>query len=139
MKLRSKLQNFIHKKGNSNGRKGMGMELALLVLFVVFACSILLVSAAMLGTSNLNDRKDRMAQRFTLDRLAEQAMSAKQSVEHENYAVYWRENNSWTLNGLTVADPGFAPDANLVITDKEGNILLTVSWAGGEITRWEYH
>lgn len=116
----------------------MGMELALLVLFVVFACSILLVSAAMLGKSNLNDRKDRMVERFTLDRLAEQAMSEGKSVDDENYAVYWRENNGWTLNNQTVPDPGFDLDANLVITDKEGQILLTVSWNGSKITRWEY-
>ena len=64
-----------YQKGKVSDRKGMGMELALLVLFVVFACSILLVSTAMLGRSNLNNRQEQMAQRFELDQFAEQNFS----------------------------------------------------------------
>lgn len=117
---KSIINNFTHWKGKATGRKGMGMELALLVLFVVFACSVLLVSSAMLGKSNLNDRKDQMAERFALDQLAEQAMADTNFVNNnENYRVEKR-------------------DDSLVIADPEGTVLLTVAWEDGKITRWEY-
>ena len=96
------------------------MELALLVLFVVFACSILLVSSALLGKSNLNDRRDDMITRFRLDQFAESAMAEDDIQENETY----REVQ--TPEGLE-------------ITDAEGNVLLTVTVdASGKITGWVY-
>ena len=115
----------------------MGMELALLVLFTVVACSILLVSTSMLGKSNLNDRKAELTERFALDRLAEQVMD-NQPYDNDNYVVYRRDNSGWTRNGAPVADPGFALDADLVITDQSEQVVLIVAWDGGIITRWEY-
>lgn len=112
------LKNLTHWKGKASGRKGMGMELALLVLFVVFACSVLLVSAAMLGKSNLNDRKDRMEERFALDMLAEQALAG--NFESDDYVFDKRENS-------------------LVIKDKDGQVKLTVTWESGKITGWDYN
>lgn len=115
-----KLQNITHWKGKTTGRKGMGMELALLVLFVVFACSILLVSTAMLGKGNINDRKSQMLERFTLDALAEQALSGA-VINHEDYSCSGRSGNK------------------LVITDKAGNPKLTVTWdSSNKITGWDY-
>lgn len=97
----------------------MGMELALLVLFVVFACSILLVSSALLGKGNLTNRKDTLTERLALDMVAEQAIK-NETVENENYAVR-RENNT------------------MVIVDKSGQEKLTVTWEDGKITGWDYH
>ena len=136
----SKIYNFLQWKGKATGRKGMGMELALLVLFVVFACSILLVSSAMLGKSNLNDRKDQMIERFALDMLAEKAW-AGQTIESEDYAVYQRVNNEWVpLNGGPAVDAAVSEGAAYLITDKEsGQVKLTVTWDGNKkITAWEY-
>ena len=117
---RIKFDNFTHWKGKLASRTGMGMELALLVLFVVFACSILLVSSALLGKSNLNDRRDDMITRFRLDQFAESAMAEDGIQENETY----REVQ--TPEGLE-------------ITDAEGNVLLTVTLDGGKITGWVYH
>lgn len=106
--------------GKATGRKGMGMELALLVLFVVMACSILLVSSAMLGKSNLNDRKDDLTARMALDRVAEQAL-AVDNYEKENYGITRDDTNK-----------------TLLITDADGN-TLTVTWDGNnKITGWKY-
>lgn len=97
----------------------MGMELALLVLFVVFACSVLLVSSAMLGKSNLNDRKDKMAERLGLDAYAEQVLSG-QEPEDETYE-YEKMTNA------------------LVIKDRQsGQEKLRVIWNDGKITKWQY-
>lgn len=117
---RIELDNFTHRKGKLSSRKGMGMELALLVLFVVFACSILLVSSALLGKSNLNDRRDEMTARFRLDQFAETAL-ADGVQENESY------KEVPTAEGME-------------ITDAEGNLLLTVTWdADKKITGWVYH
>ena len=122
---RISFDSFTHWKGKATGRKGMGMELALLVLFVVFACSILLVSSAMLGKRNLNDRKDQMIERFALDMLAEKAL-AEPSAENRNF-----ENEYYKVTCV---------DNTLVITDKESSqVKLTVTWDGSnKITAWEY-
>ena len=103
----------------------MGMELALLVLFVVFACSVLLVSSALLGKSNLNDRRDEMVLRGQVDMLAEQALENRSSAENGEYVA--------TLSGniLTVTDKPADP--------AETKILLTVTLDGDRIVSWEYH
>lgn len=120
MRQKSELQRNTFIQGIVSSRKGMGMELALLVLLVVFACSIMLVSSAMLGKSNLNDRRDSMLQRLELNRIAEQLM-AGETVNNEKYVVTRRENNVWE------------------IADANGQIMLVVSWENGVITRWDYN
>lgn len=137
MRQRSELHKRITIEGMASSRKGVGTELALLVLLVVIACSILLVSSAMLGKSNLNDHKDQMLERMALDQIAEQII-AGQTVNHEDYVVYRRVDNYWVSDDPAVA-PIHVDDANLVITDKAGQIKLVVSWENGEITRWDYN
>jgi len=97
----------------------MGMELALLVLFVVFACSVLLVSSALLGKSNLNDRRDEMVLRGQVDMFAEQLLDGGTDDSTE----------------FVVAQN---TEAGLVITDTEGKTLLTVTLNGGKVTGWVY-
>ena len=105
--------------GKAASRKGMGMELALLVLFVVMACSILLVSSAMVGKDNLNTRKEQMLQRIELEQIVQQAQAERSKTEIDNYSLHW--------NGDT-----------LTISDKEENVLLTVTITGDKITYWQY-
>lgn len=108
-------------KGKAVDRKGVGMELALLVLLVVFACSTLLVSAALMGRENLQQQQDRLQQRLTLDSVAEQAMKDPK-YEHESYAVT-RGNNTITI----------------CHKENEDQVLLTIAWDDGKIIQWEYH
>ena len=114
--------NFRHWMGKATSRKGMGMELALLVLFVVFACSLLLVSSAMLGKSNINNRQEQMAQRFELDQFAEQNFSLPVGGTATGVKYDARRNSD-----------------NLQIFDKNGQVVLTVSFVGNTITGWEYN
>ena len=137
MRAKSKVHNCIHRKGKATSRKGMGMELALLVLFVVFACSLLMVSSALLGKGNLEDRKAQMIQRFTLDQLAEQALRGEE-IDNEDYAVYRRVSGAWNpLNGGPALDPGVETNYQLVITDAEGQVKLVVQLMNG-VTEWVY-
>lgn len=105
--------------GKAASRKGMGMELALLVLFVVMACSILLVSSAMVGKDNLNDRKEQMLQRIELEQIVKQAQAERSKTEIDNYSLKWDEDT-------------------LTISDKEENVLLTVTITDDKITYWQY-
>ena len=118
---KNKFDNFRHLMGKAASRKGMGMELALLVLFVVFACSILLVNSAMLGKSNLNERQDKMAQRFELDMFAEQNLTLPVGETHIG----------GEYDAKRIGD-------RLVIFDKEGQVVLTVYLSGNTITAWAY-
>ena len=117
--MQKNFPNFKHFLGKAASRKGMGMELALLVLFVVMACSILLVSSAMVGKDNLNDRKEQMLQRIELEQIVKQAQAERSKTEIDNYSLKWDEDT-------------------LTISDKEENVLLTVTITGDKITYWQY-
>ena len=109
--------------GKAASRKGMGMELALLVLFVVMACSILLVSSAMVGKDNLSARKEQMLQRLEMDRLAQKALTEGDAFSDDsaNYDRKWSDDKN-----------------TLYITDRNSNIVLTVILDDGKITHWHY-
>ena len=100
----------------------MGMELALLVLLAVFACSTLLVSSAMFGKDALMREQEQVITRLALDELAEKALkqSGTHTAEYEDYTVV-KTNSSITVK------------------DTSGNILLVVEYSGGKITAWEYN
>ena len=106
--------------GKAASRKGIGMELALLVLFVIFASSTLLLSSAMLGKKNMAQRKEQMIQRFELDQFAEEALANKED-NNENYDYFWSEDNKV-----------------LTITDQNSKVLLTVTLDDGKINQWKY-
>lgn len=130
---------FEYLKGKATDRKGVGMELALLVLLVVFACSTLLVSSALMGKNNLKTQEQRIA----LDELAERIMKKDTTVKTDekfsDYAAF-QNNGSDVLNrGIEPPADEILADANLVITDLSGTPLLTVAWEDGKITRWSYN
>ena len=143
--------------GKTTGRKGMGMELALLVLFVVFACTVLLVSSALIGKSNMNDQKDELQEKLLIDELAEGFLSGDLTAEKiadsehldelqkkfADYAVFSREEGAanwrqlWPgAEGATVSPVTAEADERLdgldytvavLITDLAGNPLLTTA------------
>lgn len=133
---------FEYLKGKATDRKGVGMELALLVLLVVFACSTLLVSSTLMGKNNLKTQEQRLYQRIALDELAERIMendtTVKTDEKFSDYAAF--QNGSDVLNrGIEPPADEILADANLVITDLSGTPLLTVAWEDGKITRWSYN
>ena len=81
--------NFKYLKRKASDRKGLGMELALLVLLVVFACSTLLVTSALIGKGNIQQKELELTTRIALDRMAEEYIAANPddlefTVEDEN-------------------------------------------------------
>lgn len=123
MRLKSKYHKLTYMKGKASDRKGMGMELALMVLLVVFLCSALLVTSALIGKSNLQAKEQQLRNRMILDQIAEYHLG---------------------INGAEISSDSYLVDESvdgvLVITDLSGNPLLTVEMDGDQkITKWEYH
>jgi hypothetical protein len=105
MRLLNENRLFKYLKGKASDRKGLGMELALLVLLVVFACSTLLVSSALSGKNVLNARADALVARVTLDEYAERVLAGDTPTDarFEGYASAWEsETLTITLDGETV-------------------------------------
>ena len=80
MKLFCKKHRENYIKGKAHDRKGLGMELALLVLLVTFACSTLLVSSALLGKETLVTKESAVLERIALDEFAERVLAADPEV-----------------------------------------------------------
>lgn len=133
---------FTYTGGKARCRKGVGMELALMVLLVVTACSILMVSTALVARDSLQSKGERVTSRLTLDQLAEYALEGKQAeltndTRFSGYAVYkYGETNP--IFGEATTPPTPTEAKILIITDTEGNTLLTVEETGGKITGWIY-
>lgn len=126
------------KKGILLSRKGLGMELAMLVLLVVFACSTLLVTSALVGRDTLLDEKEKLETRLELDELADNFLSSSPKTpnarKYSDYAVW--KNEAWVHNSDSVDAASLGAD--LIITDKNGTVLLKVSLDGTTVTAWQY-
>ena len=122
------------------------MELALLVLFVVFACGTLLVSTALIGRDNMVSQEAQLRQKLTLDRLAESILAGDtpDAATFADYAAFRRSGSAWSAimngDGIDTSDfPEVAGDKALLITDQTGVPLLTVVLADNQIIRWSHH
>jgi len=114
-----KKSGFEYLLGKAVDRKGMGMELALLVLLVVFACSTLLVSSALIGKSNVKAKDAELRLKLELDAIAEAGELSEE--QKEKYELD-------TSDGFVIKEK-----------DPSGKVLLTVKKNGeGKITEWRY-
>lgn len=116
--MRKQFLKFKYKKGKLFSRKGMGMELALLVLLAVFACSTLLVSSAMFGKNTLMREEKQVITRLALDELAEKALAGKLPEDTGDCTVE-QTTDGWVIN------------------DTNGN-SLEVKIKNNVIIAWEY-
>ena len=64
-----------HFKGKTFDRSGLVIELALLVILVVFACSTLLVSAVIVGGQRASVQGGELTRLATVDELAERLLA----------------------------------------------------------------
>lgn len=132
MKLFCKKFKEDHIKGKAHDRKGLGMELALLVLLVTFACSTLLVSSALLGKDTLNAKEEAVLERIALDEFAERVLAADPEVavtapdgsRLDGFAYDWSDDGTTltVMRESALAEP-----------------ILTVRRDGQTITEWIYH
>ena len=146
MRFISKKHNRTYKKGKAADRRGMGMELALLMLFVVFACSTLLVSIALIGRDNMNRQEDQLRQQLAVDSLADSILAGQSPDEakYADYAAFKWNGVTWSpvMNGTGIDTSDFVEltdNAALLITDRAGTPLLTVTLESNQIIRWARH
>lgn len=64
-----------HFKGKTFDRSGLVIELALLVILVVFACSTLLLSSAVMGGQKTSAQSHELTHRAVVDELAERLLA----------------------------------------------------------------
>ncbi|MBR6555606.1 MAG: hypothetical protein IKT90_05275 [Clostridia bacterium] len=105
-------------------RRGLGIEIALLVLLAAVALSALLVSSAMLERNGLKDREAETLERLALDQIAE-----KYLADHGNLPD---ESTGYRITA------GAGNNFAVYTTDGELKLDVTVSNAG-KVTGWTYH
>jgi len=135
MKIR-KRSKFAYLLGKASSRKGMGMELALLVLLTVFGCSILLVSSAMYGKDALMQKEQEtleQIERLQLDQIANEVLEVKDDLAAVEQVISLYEPD------YQIVFTGNSTNFSLKISDKSNNLLLTVVQENGTIKEWTYH
>lgn len=109
-------------------RRGLGIEIALLVMLVTTAMCILLVSTALLEKENIDTRSAEVTERLALDQIGQDFLSGKitgETPEGENY------------NGYVIYD--CVPGQVLKVHSLYGELKLDVAINGDKITQWSYH
>ena len=129
-------KNFI--KGKTFDRRGMVIELALLVLFVVFACSTLLVTSVFLGGRDLSAKHVETSEKAVVEELAERLLDdpeldiaalgiALATDRFEGYTYEWHCDEQSAIGKTPTVGYQFRYEASLDIK-KEGETdpVLTV-------------
>ena len=111
-----------HCLRNKNARRrGLGIEIALLVLLAAVALSALLVSTAMLERNGLKDREAETLERLALDQIAENYLAdGTLPDESAGYKI----------------TPGVG--GNFAVYTTDGELKLDVTIKDGKIDGWSY-
>ena len=110
-------------------RRGLGIEIALLVMLVTTAMCILLVSTALLEKENIDTRSTEVTERLALDQIGQDFLAKKAPLN---------ANGTHEYNGYTAE----VEDGHLkVFLGPETNqmLKLDVTISGGKVTGWSYH
>ena len=108
-------------------RRGLGIEVAMLVLLVTTAMCILLVSTALLSKQNIISREEEVTERITLDQIGDDFLAGKimgTTPDGENY------------KGYKIAE--CTPGAVLKVHSLTGELKLYVIIKNDKIIQWSY-
>ena len=108
-------------------RKGLAIELAMMVMVVTFALSILLTTVALLQVDHSNSNMQDVKRRYELEQIGENYLAALKNGE---------------LSGLPEDQGDYEivtkTTESLVVRSKADNeIALTIELQDGKITKWE--
>ena len=108
-------------------RKGLAIELAMMVMVVTFALSILLTTVALLQVDHSNSNMQDVKRRYELEQIGENYLAALKNGE---------------LSGLPEDQGDYKivtkTTESLVVRSKADNeIALTIELQDGKITKWE--
>ena len=129
-----KSNNIVSKlKNKALSRKGTGIELALLVLLVVFGCSILLVSSAVYGQNALIQKERETLEHIKVAQVAEEILNAK---DDESFVEAAKDKYSDAYDIRLESNENII---SLEIYQKSGDLLLSVTIDNDTVTKWSYH
>ena len=111
-----------------NGRRGMAMELAMLVMVVTFALSILLTTFALMQANKKNIELRDTKEKIALEQIGEDYLAA---VKSDSLDEFSEDQGDYEIVKKT--------DETLVVRSKADNeIALTIELQDGKIiTKWE--
>ncbi len=120
------MKKFI-KKLLSN-KKGVAIELAILVMLIVVSLSALLVSVSIINKKASNDLSLDIKERLYLDQIGQSYISAQNRLE-------WSPSDSdYTISEIS--------QEKLVLVDSQGKVKLSIKLQaysdGYKITEWKY-
>lgn len=107
-------------------RRGLGIEIALLVMLVTTAMCILLVSTALLEKENIDTRSAEVTERLALDQIGQDFLNGK--ITSADVGKDYRGYKIETCDAK-----------NLHVHTPDGALKLTVIINGDKITQWSYH
>ena len=151
MRLFNKKSFFEYLKGKASDRKGLGMELALLVLLIVFLCSTLLVTIALTNRGTLASREFKNTYDMVLEDAVDKLLAGEKwedFYQKGKYIVFNLEQSGQSpdnVGGVSNVTYTFtwknrnAAEAEITVLTvyvKEYNNGLNIE---KEIVSWDYH
>lgn len=110
-----------------NGRCGMAIELAMFVMVVTFALSILLTTFALMQVDRRNVELSDTKEKIALEQIGEDYLVAVKSGKLSNLS---EDQGDYIIKTKT--------SEKLVVCNKtDDEIALTVEMQDGKITKWE--
>jgi hypothetical protein len=108
-------------------RKGLAIELAMMVMVVTFALSILLTTVALLQVDHSSSAMQDVKRRYELEQIGEDYIAAR-----KNGKLFDLPEDQGDYKIVTKTTE------NLVVRSKADNeIALTIELQDGKITKWE--
>lgn len=113
-------------------RKGVGAEMALATLMILFALCSLILSFSMIQVNNLDEADDRMKDRNTLDQIGESFCAATASG-----SLWTLDNQEYSASVTTEGN-----FTTLTVTNRKDAVVLTVkleqTGTACVVTQWSY-
>ena len=114
-----------------NGRRGMAMELAMLVMVVTFALSILLTTFALMQANRKNIELRDTKEKIALEQIGEDYLAA---VKSDSLDEFSEDQGDYEIVTKT-------PESLVVRSKADNEIALTIELQDGQdgkiITKWE--
>ena len=105
-------------------KKGMAIELAILVMLIVVGLSALLVSVSILNKNTSSNLMLNVKERLQLDQIGQSYISAQDRLG-------WSPSDSdYTVSEIS--------QEKLVLVDSQGNVKLSIKIQNNKITEWKY-
>lgn len=127
------MTNIINKiKAKARDRKGLGMELAVMVLLLVLGCSTLLLTSALWNRNILTEKEEQIIERLAIDEYAESEISKSSFAEGKYVCVNDKTTNDLKIKSQKEDGDTLLLEFEVAIESKDGKTIK-------KITSWTYN